>query len=287
VLTASDATQYSFEGNRLHGDAAQSVFTRYLVAGLRDGSADLDGDGDIALDELYSYVYDRVVDEMPQQRPKKQDNVEGRTIIARNINWSLPVYLRNAISSPITTDRLGALDGLDHLHRIGNDVVRACVRDEIQRLTDDDSRMVSSSAAQRLRSILPQPPDVSEPEAEKAPESPAAGATTPPARQAGASVPAVVPARPPDPTFPTAEPPLPPAIELQPPPSAATGPGLSTEKSGSEPTVQQQWMSSPPGSGSGFGAPGIGQLPGPLAGFGARVLSFLIDVVAPLIAFSL
>jgi RDD family len=87
--------------------------------------------------------------------------------------------------------------------------------------------------------------------------------------------------------FPDAEPPLPPAIELQPPPSAATGPGLSTEKSGSEPTVQQQWMSSPPGSGPGFGAPGIGQVPGPLAGFGARVFSFLIDVVAPLIAFFL
>ncbi|MGH3942564.1 MAG: caspase family protein [Pseudonocardiaceae bacterium] len=65
VLTASDATQYSFEGNQLRGEAAQSVFTRYLVAGLRDGSADLDGDGDIALDELYSYVYDRVVERCP------------------------------------------------------------------------------------------------------------------------------------------------------------------------------------------------------------------------------
>jgi uncharacterized RDD family membrane protein YckC len=44
-------------------------------------------------------------------------------------------------------------------------------------------------------------------------------------------------------------------------------------------------MSSPPGSGPGFGAPGIGQLPGPLAGFGARACSFLIDIVAPCIAF--
>ncbi|UBU08909.1 hypothetical protein [Nonomuraea gerenzanensis] len=34
-------------------------------------------------DELYGYVHDRVVEEMPQQRPKKQDNVEGRTVIAR------------------------------------------------------------------------------------------------------------------------------------------------------------------------------------------------------------
>lgn len=155
VLTASDATQYSFEGNRARGEAVQSVFTRHLVAGLRDGSADLDGDGDITLDELYSYVYDRVVADVPQQRPKKQDNVEGRTIIARNINWTLPTHLRNSLASPIATDRLNALDGLDYLYRVGNDVVRRAVLHEIQRLTDDDSKAVCFAAAQRLTTMLP------------------------------------------------------------------------------------------------------------------------------------
>ncbi|MFE9492639.1 MULTISPECIES: caspase family protein [unclassified Streptomyces] len=153
VLTASDATQYSFEGSQPHGEAAQSVFTRYLVAGLRDGSADLDGDGNITLDELYSFVHDRVVDEVPQQRPKKQDNVEGRIIIAQNIHWSLPPYLSNALDSPIPADRLTALDGLAHLHRIGNDVVRQHVTSAIQHLVDDDSRRVSSAAADQLQSI--------------------------------------------------------------------------------------------------------------------------------------
>jgi len=255
VLTASDALQYSFEGNQPHGEAAQSVFTRYLVAGLRDGSADLDGDGDITLDELYSYVYARVVEEMPQQRPKKQDNVEGRIIIARNINWSLPVYLRNALRSPIATDRLGALDGLEHLYRIGNDTVRACVRDEIQRLTDDDSRMVSTAAAERIRSILHQPPaqptqqvpDVSKPEAEKAPE--------PPTKRSQES----------------------PRL-----PQVSSQQYGSPTQSGSLP--RQRW-SAPPSRGPGFSASGIGQLSGPLANFGARVLSFLIDVIAPVVAF--
>ncbi|MFE9427166.1 caspase family protein [Kitasatospora sp. NPDC006697] len=152
VLTASDSTQYSFEGGQAHGEAVQSVFTRYLVAGLRDGSADLDGDGDITLDELYSYVHDRVVEERPQQRPKKQDNVEGRTVIARNINWTLPVHLRNAIASPIAKDRLGALDGLAHLHRVGNEAVRGVVQEEVRRLADDDSKVVSAAAVERLRS---------------------------------------------------------------------------------------------------------------------------------------
>lgn len=51
------------------------MFTRFLVEGLTTGEADLDSDGGISLDELYSYVYDRVIEEMPQQRPKKQLDV--------------------------------------------------------------------------------------------------------------------------------------------------------------------------------------------------------------------
>ncbi|WP_262061322.1 caspase, EACC1-associated type [Streptomyces sp. STR69] len=151
VLTASDATQYSFEGDQVSGSAQQSVFTRHLVQGLRDGSADLDGDGNITLDELYAYVHDKVVDEMPRQRPKKQDDVEGRIVIARNVNWALPAHLRHALRSPIATDRLGAVESLAHLYRIGNETVRGLAEEELRRLTDDDSRSVSRAAASHLR----------------------------------------------------------------------------------------------------------------------------------------
>lgn len=190
VLTASDATQYSFEGDRAHGQATQSVFTRYLVAGLRDGSADLDGDGDITLDELYGYVHDRVVDEMPQQRPKRLDSVEGRIVIARNVNWTLPTHLRNAVTSPIATDRLAALDGLAHLHRIGNERVRGVALAEIQRLAEDDSKVVSAAATAYLRPVAgpeAEPGPVEEtqsPETEPAPvketQAPQEPATAPP-----------------------------------------------------------------------------------------------------------
>jgi hypothetical protein len=192
VLTASDATQYSFEGDRAQGEAPQSVFTRYLVAGLRDGSADLDGDGDITIDELYSYVHDRVVEEMPQQRPKKQDNVEGRTIIARNVNWTLPAYLRNAMESPIATDRLAVLDGLAHLHRIGNDTVRGAALEQIRRLADDDSKLVSAAATARLESLRARPP---EPSAEvPPPQVPDPPQPTPPSEPARAPAPTPAPA---------------------------------------------------------------------------------------------
>ncbi|MEU7524747.1 caspase family protein, partial [Saccharothrix sp. NPDC042600] len=188
VLTASDATQYSFEGggDQPRGRAAQSVFTRYLVAGLRDGSADLDGDGDITVDELYSYVHDRVVEEMPQQRPKKQDDVQGRTVIARNVNWTLPAYLANALASPIATDRLNALAGLARLRRVGNEVVRSRAEDEIRRLADDDSRQVSAAANALLTTPQPPTPEPPTPEPPTAPKPPPAPPTTPATRVAPA-----------------------------------------------------------------------------------------------------
>lgn len=155
VLTASDATQYSFEGNQIVGKGTQSVFTRFLVEGLTTGEADLDGDGDICLDELYSYVHDRVIEEMPQQRPKKQENVEGRIVIARNIHWTLPAYLHNGIESPFPQERRAALDVLARLHHVGNDLVRTEVLNHISRLAHDDSKMVSSSAMKILTMLNP------------------------------------------------------------------------------------------------------------------------------------
>src|SRR3954452_5878968 len=153
VLTASDATQYAFEGNDVRGSGTSSVFTRYLVEAIRSGEADLDNDGDITLDELYSYVYDRVVAEMPQQHPKKQEDVDGRILIARNVHWTVPSHLRYAIESPIATQRLSAVDGLAYLHRVGNDIVRAAVAEHLTALANDDSRSVSRAASALLQQV--------------------------------------------------------------------------------------------------------------------------------------
>ena len=156
VLTASDSTQYSFEGNEIVGEGTRSVFTRFLVEGLTTGKGDLDGDGDISLDELYSYVHDRVVEEMPQQRPKKQENIEGRIVVARNIYWTLPVYLLHAVESPIARDRLAALDGLAKLYRVGNEFVRTAVIDHICYLMDDNSKVVAAAATKLMKTFKPE-----------------------------------------------------------------------------------------------------------------------------------
>ena len=85
VITASDALQYAFEAGRIEGEGGvRSVFTEQLVEGLKTGAADLDGDGYVTLDELYDYVYGRVVDASPRQRPGKWAfGVEGKIFIAR------------------------------------------------------------------------------------------------------------------------------------------------------------------------------------------------------------
>ena len=44
VLTASDATQFAWEGNKVIGETQNSLFTHFLVKGL-EGEADREGDG--------------------------------------------------------------------------------------------------------------------------------------------------------------------------------------------------------------------------------------------------
>ncbi|QFU92611.1 chaperonin GroEL [Amycolatopsis sp. YIM 10] len=71
VVTASDAFEHSFEGDTLALDASRSsVFTDVLLEALTSGGADLDADGWISLDELFSYVRDGVARRRPDQKPK-------------------------------------------------------------------------------------------------------------------------------------------------------------------------------------------------------------------------
>ena len=156
VLTSSDAVQYSFEGDEVAGEGVRSVFTRVLVQGLETGDADRDRDGYVSLDELYEYVYDRVVDETPKQRPQMFATVEGKIVIARNPRpvvtepVELPGELLQAIESPFAGVRAGAVDELDHLLRGSHPGLALAAREALARLVNDDSRRVSTAATGRL-----------------------------------------------------------------------------------------------------------------------------------------
>ncbi len=167
VLTSSDAMQLSFEGNQVTetgpatGPASpqsgpSSLFTRFLIEGLQTGKADLDGDGDITLDELYSYVHDRVTDEQPLQRPKKKEDIEGRICFAQNIYWTVPSHISDAVNSPYPSGKLSALEELRSLHNRGNIIVKQRVLETVRLLAGDDSKSVSGAASQFLSELIQQ-----------------------------------------------------------------------------------------------------------------------------------
>ena len=86
VLTASSGSEYSFEGEPLHGeDAARgSVFTSALVDGIRTGAADADGDGDISVDDAYAYAFERVRESGTHQTPQRWlYGAEGSILLAQ------------------------------------------------------------------------------------------------------------------------------------------------------------------------------------------------------------
>ncbi|TCC08627.1 caspase, EACC1-associated type [Kribbella soli] len=161
VLTASDSTQYAFEGSQIHGDAPRSVFTHHLIEGLRTGAADLDADGDVTTDELYDYTYKAVTAEQPGQRPRQFAETEGRTVVASNPRWTLPEYLASAINSPLAEIRQTALAPLGQLLQANNELVRRTAREQLELLRDDDSRSVATAAQAYLDNppppVRPQP----------------------------------------------------------------------------------------------------------------------------------
>ncbi|MFI5951846.1 caspase family protein [Micromonospora chalcea] len=81
VLTASGENEASFEDTDAP-EARPSYFTEAVVMGLATGAADLGGDGEITVDELYEYIYDRVLNGRSPQRPRKFGTGEGRLVIA-------------------------------------------------------------------------------------------------------------------------------------------------------------------------------------------------------------
>ena len=76
VLTASSAVEYAFAQQ----DEELSVYTRFLVEGIRTGAADTDNDGHITVDELHTYAQRKVQEAAPAMKPEIYAVKEGYTI---------------------------------------------------------------------------------------------------------------------------------------------------------------------------------------------------------------
>ena len=85
VLTASDSTQFALEGDQVVGQTSLSLFTHFLLEGLKTGEADMNNDGRVSLDEWYDYSHAKITAMTPQQIPQKWSyRQQGDVIIAHN-----------------------------------------------------------------------------------------------------------------------------------------------------------------------------------------------------------
>ncbi|MFJ8823986.1 type VII secretion protein EccCb [Streptomyces sp. NPDC102467] len=85
VITATTALEYAYEGDQLKIDNGVSAprFTNAVIEGLSTGLADLNRDGVITPDELYTYVHDAVRNQAgPDQTPTKSGHCEGDVALA-------------------------------------------------------------------------------------------------------------------------------------------------------------------------------------------------------------
>ncbi len=165
VITASNAMEYSFEGNELSGEGDPSIFTSAVVKALETGQADRDLDGWIAVDELYEYVYDEVRGTSPQH-PVKWVDLEGDLRIAKSVYKpppgpaQLPADLQAAIESSERHTRLGAVHAVGELLAGDDAAQRVAARRALERLARDDSRLVYEAAARALAAAGPEPAPV-------------------------------------------------------------------------------------------------------------------------------
>jgi len=167
VLTASTATEYSFEGDPTDAATpAGSVFTAALVQGLRTGAADTDRDGHVSVDDAYAYVFDQVQAAGAAQTPQRWlYGAEGKILLARSpagpaiIPAPLPESLRAGLDSPHPGIRIGAVTELGEW-LASDDLTRAATaRQHLQEVADTDIPRVAHTARTLLDTpVTPGPP---------------------------------------------------------------------------------------------------------------------------------
>jgi phosphoserine phosphatase RsbU/P len=156
VLTASDETQYAFEGPQESDRLRPSVFTGAIVEGLRTGKADRHGIGVVSVRDLADYAYEQVRGAGYQQTPCLWTYKErGELLVADNPAPQLPPHLVSETRSRLVKVRCDAVSELSVLLRTTKSKkIADQARVEILRLIDDDSKRVSNAANEALAEFV-------------------------------------------------------------------------------------------------------------------------------------
>ena len=161
VLTASDATQFAWEGNQIIGETDNSLFTHFLVKGLK-GEADSDGDGKITVDELYDYAYDQISRVTPKQTPTKSSSKqEGEIVLRQNMRIEdikpvpLPAELIDEAEDTRPYVREVAVQKLEKILKGKNIAMARSAREVLEKIAADENstRRVAQAAIQALEFV--------------------------------------------------------------------------------------------------------------------------------------
>ncbi|RKT51949.1 caspase, EACC1-associated type [Saccharothrix australiensis] len=99
VLTASNAYEYAFEEDTVSLEAPRaSLFTDVVIEGLSSGAADLDGDGWVDVNELFSYAFREVRGRRPDQTPQFFAQSAGPPLRIARAGGAVPSVVRRSAS---------------------------------------------------------------------------------------------------------------------------------------------------------------------------------------------
>jgi len=155
ILTAACATETAQEqtpdANRPH-----SLFTHFLLEGIRTGEADEDEDGKIGAEELFKYAAAQLRAIGAPQTPQKSAAAgHGEFTIARNPHWQPPTsrellsgWLTTLLDSDDPSARLRGVDELVTLIQRKEERRLGAAYAELQRLSANDPNPRVRGAAQ-------------------------------------------------------------------------------------------------------------------------------------------
>lgn len=154
VITASTHIQTANENEQ--GGLTQSVFTRHLINGIESGEADADGDGEIALPELFDYISKKLKAEGGVQTPRSYDyGLGGKVVLALNpahIVATLPAALVKKMASKSKAQKLMAVEELQDIAESG-DRASVLAINALKKMLRDDFAVVRDFAAASLEEL--------------------------------------------------------------------------------------------------------------------------------------
>jgi uncharacterized caspase-like protein len=167
ILTASTALQRAFQGDTIKElrKGGQSVFTHFLVEGLKTGEAAQGDNPFITISDLFRYAERQMWYKRPDQTPQMTGiEQQGEIVIAKSVKprkVALPVGVARLLRSSLRGDLLSAIDDLLELAKRDDKALAELAIQELQKLTSHKIAIVQNAANTALEEVgwqLPEAP---------------------------------------------------------------------------------------------------------------------------------